>query len=409
MKKIILAGIRLSENRHDFDHRMEECESLCYSCGYEVAGTIVQNSQSPDRNTAFRAGKIEELKSLCAEKDADGIVFCNELPLGTAARIAEETGISVIDRTSLILDIFSLRARTRQSRIQTEMARLQYALPSLRNLNQDSERSRGGSVNNRGAGEMRSALVARRYRSRISELKKELSELETRRTRDESRRARTKLRKAALVGYTNAGKSSLMNAILEKYEGSGQKVFSEDMLFATLDTSVRAVTYRGYSFLLYDTVGFVSDMPSQLLDAFHSTLSVACEADLLINVVDGNDDPEERIRITEETMEKIHASDIPVLRVFNKSDLSEGDSFPSGLRISCLNGEGLQELMERIIENLYPKEESYHVFLPYDKMALFDAYRKVCSIQILEKKEEGMLLEVAGPAETVNAFAMYRV
>lgn len=409
MKHVILAGVCLNEDRNRFASKMEECRQLCIACGYETVAEIVQNSMSMDQNTAFRSGKMEELVRLVEETQADGIVFCNTLSVSASSRIAEMTGVSVVDRTALILDIFSSRARTRQAKLQTEMARLQYALPAVSNVKGESERSRGGSVNNRGAGEMRSALIARKYRSRISELKKELANIETRRHEDERRRSKTLLKRVALVGYTNAGKSSLMNMILERYGGNGSRVMSEDMLFATLDTSVRLVQYKQYAFLLYDTVGFVSDMPEPLLDAFYSTLSIAKEADLLINVIDGHESYEEKTEVTEETLRKIGAQDIPVLRVYNKMDLCEHPEMIAGHQISCRTGEGLDSFMDEIISHLYCKEEECQVFLPYDKMSMFNEYRKVCSIEILEHEEEGILLKVAGEKTYLQAFEKYRI
>lgn len=409
MKRVILAGVCLSEERKSFTSKMEECRQLCSACGYETVADIVQNSMSMDRNTAFRSGKMEELVRLVNETQADGIIFCNTLSVSASSRIADITGVSVIDRTALILDIFSSRARTRQAKLQTEMARLQYALPAISNTKGESERSRGGSVNNRGAGEMRSSLIARKYRSRISELKKELADIETRRSLDERKRSRTLLKRAALVGYTNAGKSSFMNVILERYGGNGSQVMTEDMLFATLDTSVRLVQYKQYAFLLYDTVGFVSEMPEPLLDAFYSTLSIAKEADLLINVIDGHESYEEKTEVTEETLKKIGAEQIPVLRVYNKMDLCKHPEMIAGNQISCCTEEGIDAFMEEIINHLYPKEEEYQVFLPYDKMSMFNEYRKVCSMEILEHKEDGVLLKVAGEKNYLQAFEKYRI
>lgn len=409
MKRVILAGVCLREDRKRFASKMEECRQLCSACGYETVADIIQNSMSMDQNTVFRSGKMEELARLVEESQADAIVFCNTLSISASSRIAEAAGVNVIDRTALILDIFESRAHTRQAKLQTEMARLQYALPAISYTKGESERSRGGSVNNRGAGEMRSALIARRYRSRISELKKELAEIEERRSEDERRRSRTLLKRVALVGYTNAGKSSFMNRILERYGGNGNQVMSKDMLFATLDTSVRLVQYKQFAFLLYDTVGFVSDMPEPLLDAFYSTLSIAKEADLLINVIDGHESYEEKTEVTEKTLEQIGAQDIPVLRVYNKMDLAEHPEMIDGNQISCYTEEGIDAFMDEIINHLYPKEEEYQVFLPYDKMSMFNEYRKVCMIEILEHKEEGVLLKVAGEKAYLQAFEQYRI
>lgn len=409
MMRVILAGICLSEEKINFPSRMEECKELCRACEYDVVATIVQNSFSLDRNTAFRSGKLEELKQLVRQTECDLIVFCNSLSVSASSRISSETGVNVIDRTSLILDIFASRARTKQAKLQTEMARLQYALPGMMSVKGESERSRGGTVNNRGAGEMRSALIARKYKARISDLKKELAAIEERRSNDERRRSKTFLKRVALVGYTNAGKSSLLNCILEKYGGNGRQVMCKDMLFATLDTSVRLVQYKQYAFLLYDTVGFVSDMPEALLDAFYSTLSIAREADLLVQVVDGHEKYDEKITVTKETLHKIGAQDIPVLRVYNKVDLCEKADWIDGIKISCKTKEGMDALLEKMVKCLYPEEEVCQVFLPYAKMSMLNEYQKVCSIEIMKQEEEGMLLKVSGRKEYVDAFERYRI
>ena len=220
-----------------------------------------------------------------------------------AERISAVAGCNVIDRTALILDIFSSRARSRQAKLQTEMARLQYDLPRLLNSDNDRERERGGGVTNRGSGEMRSAIVARKYQKRIQDLKKELKKIESQRQMDERRRSKTLLRRVALVGYTNAGKSSFMNCLIQNTEASGNEVFEKDMLFATLDTSVRKIVYDKKTFFLYDTVGFVSDLPHTLVEAFKSTLDAARDADLLVEIVDvSDDDYETKMEVTENTL-----------------------------------------------------------------------------------------------------------
>ena len=195
MKKVILAGICLKTEASSFDGAMQECVALCEACAYEVVSIITQTGNSLDRNTAFRKGKIEELEQLVENTDAQLVVFYNALTVQMAHRISEQIGINVIDRTSLILDIFATRARSRQAKLQVEMARLEYALPHMISEGGSQERSRGGGVTNRGAGEMRSAVIARTYRNRIAELRKELSDIENRRNRDERRRSKTLVRR----------------------------------------------------------------------------------------------------------------------------------------------------------------------------------------------------------------------
>lgn len=410
MKKAVLAGIRLSENEQEFNAAMEETAALCDACGIEVVSAITQSSRSIDKNTGFRSGKLNELCAAAKELDVDLIVFHNPLSIIIAQRIAAKAGINVIDRTALILDIFADRARSTQAKLQVEMARLQYDLPRVLNSETDaSGHERGGSAYNRGAGEMRSRLVARQYGKRISQLKKELEKIKKQKYQDERRRTRTMMRRAALFGYTNAGKSSLMNAMIDASSGQGKQVFEKDMLFATLDTSVRMIPWASKAFLLYDTVGFVSNLPHTLIDAFQATLDAARDADLLIHVIDCSDPEWQRkAEISEDTLKQIHADHIPVLRVFTKSDLCKNkEDFP--LCVSALTKEGMKEFMDRVIDELYPEESAVRVLIPYDKMALADQYRAVLTIKEIDHTEEGMICDLKGPQRYTDAFRNMRI
>lgn len=410
MKNIILAGVCIKDTQSQFQEKMDECAALVEACGMHVIDTIVQKSNSMDTRFAFRTGKLEELRTLVQHHSVERVVFYNTLSVQAAQRISAACECEVIDRTALILDIFSMRARSRQAKLQTEMARLQYDLPRILNTDNDTERARGGAVNNRGAGEMRSSIIARKYQKRIQDLKEELRKIEVRRSLDERRRNKTMIRRVALVGYTNAGKSSLMNRLIAMTNASGNMVYEEDMLFATLDTSIRNIHYNGTQFLLYDTVGFVSDLPHGLIEAFKSTLSSAREADLLIHVIDASDmEYEKKIAVTEETLLQIGANEIPVLRVFNKVDLLEDPSCLPGICISCKNETNIENVLDKIIEMLYPEEESMICFLPYDKIKMFDEYKPVLHIEMLECEEAGMKLSLKGPHHYIQAFAAYRL
>lgn len=411
MDKIILAGIQLkSESDEQYTSAMDECRALCEACHLEVVGEISQKSNSIDLKTGFRIGKIQELSMLCQETDADTIIFFNPLRIQTAQRISEVCGgIAVIDRTALILHIFSLRAKSRQAKLQTEMARLQYDLPRVLNDTDDGGHQRGGGVTNRGGGEMRSEIVARKYQAKINALKEELAKIENQRGQDERRRSKTQLKRAALVGYTNAGKSSLMNALLKKNHGEGSVVYEEDMLFATLDTSVRKCRHHNQEYLLYDTVGFVSNLPHTLVDAFHSTLDAARDADLLIHVIDISDPAwQHKQEVTMNTLKEIGADQIPLLTVFNKIDKENADEI-EGMKVSCYTGAGLDELSNRIVSELYPKQMNTEILLPYDKMAMFDTYRKFVHIDIIEQNEKGMHLHIEGPESYVEPFRKYEI
>ncbi len=411
MKTAVLAGIRLEENEQEFKAAMDETASLCHACGIEIVSVITQASRSSDPETAFRKGKFKELCAAAKELDVDLIIFHNSLRIIVAQRISKEAGVNVIDRTALILDIFADRARSKQAKLQVELARLQYDLPRvLQSTADESGHERGGSAYNRGAGEMRSSLVQRRYGQRMAQLKKEIEKIKKQKYQDERRRTRTMMRRAALIGYTNAGKSSLMNAMIEMGEGQGKHVYEEDMLFATLDTSVRMIPWSSRKFLLYDTVGFVSDLPHSLIDAFQATLDAARDADLLIHVIDGSDPEWQRkADISEDTLKQIGAGDIPILKVFTKADLMGEVPEDGMIHVSSLTKQGMNEMMDRLMNELYPDESRIRVMVPYEKMAMAAEYRAVLKMKTVEETEEGMILELSGPARYTDAFRNMRI
>ena len=410
MRPAVLAGICLKKDKDRFAARMEECVSLCEACGIEVKTIVTQQSVSADPRTAFRQGKLQELALTVSETGADAIVFAQELPIAVMNRIQEACGAEVIDRTALILDIFSHRAKSRQAKLQVELARLSYALPSTAIDTETEEHARGGSFRSRGAGERRTAEIARTYRKRISVLKKELSEIDKDYQAAERRRSKSELGRAALIGYTNAGKSSLLNAILQANQKEQRQVYAEDMLFATLDSSVRNISHNGLQFLLYDTVGFVSDLPHTLIDAFNSTLDSARNADLLIHVVDLSDPMmEEKMLVTLETLKTIHADAIPRLTVFTKADKVAKNDRPSAFAVSSVTKEGIEALLDEICERLYPREKVMRCLLPYEKTGLIHDLCRVMHIDRLEEGEDGILIRAEGPKVRMRPLKQYEV
>lgn len=400
--KAVLVAIKLSDNKY-FEETLDECLSLCDAANIEIINTVTQSSNSLDPNTALRKGKLDELKVLLEELDCDQVVFYNNLKTKVVSNIKDYLEADVMDRTSLILNIFSSRAKSKEAQIQTEIARLKYDMPQLLKDNMDSDKQRGGTVNNRGAGETRSVIIRRQMESRIQDLKEELKKLESRKDIEYQKRNKSDIKKVALVGYTNAGKSSLMNNLLRRNERSDKSVYEKDQLFATLDTSVRNIKYKKHEFLLFDTVGFVSDLPHDLIEAFKSTLKAANNADLLIHVIDGSNPNNKYHEITTlDTLKQIEADKIPMINVYNKCDLIDSSNNLNGLLISCKESIGIEELLDKIDLMLYPKEETKEVLIPYNKLSVLSDYKNSIETKLIENTETGSLYQITGTSEIIE-------
>jgi len=403
MRKALLVAIKLKDNIY-FEETLEELKNLCDSADIEIISSITQASNYLDPNTAVRSGKLDEIKNVCDELDVDLIVFGNNLSINVVSNLKEILDIEIMDRTNLILDIFSKRARSKEAQIQTEMARLKYDLPILLKDNMDSDKQRGGTDNNRGAGETRGDIIKRKIESRISQLRNELKDLENRKEREYLNRNSSSIKKVALVGYTNAGKSSLMNNLLKMNEKQDKSVYEKNQLFATLDTSVRNIKYKNYEFLLYDTVGFVSDLPHGLIEAFKSTLKAASYADLLIHVVDYSN-PYYRLQedTTFNTLKEIGADHIDMIEVYNKCDLIDKDQRNNTyLNISSKTNEGIDELLKQIIDRLYPNDIECELLIPYDKSKTISDYKKRADFKLVENNESGSIYLIKTSEELIQ-------
>lgn len=359
-ERALLLGIHLHDGE-DFERSMQELACLAKACGMEPVGKIVQNLEKPYQALYMGKGKLLEVKEYLEEAPVDVLIFDRSLTPTQLRNLQAMLDCLILDRTTLILEIFAVRAKTREAKLQVESARLQYVLPRLVGMHRALSRQGGGSgLANKGAGEKKLELDRRRIEKRISELSKELKKIEKERTTQQKRRQKGSMCRVALVGYTNAGKSTLMNSMLDKYSrDASKKVLEKDMLFATLDTTVRRIqTSPQKGFLLSDTVGFIHQLPTGLVKAFRSTLEEAREADLLLHVLDYSDEAFlEQRKVTEETLKEIGTGDIPVIYVYNKADrCMEAGTFPvmKGERIylSAKTGQGISELTEMIYQTL---------------------------------------------------------
>lgn len=336
MEKAFLVGVNLNDGE-DYLLSLEELGALAQACDMEVVGVAEQTLPEVHKAFYIGTGKVDEVKELALECGADVIIFDNSLSPMQLRNLQARLDKPVLDRSTLILDIFAGRARSREAKLQVEVARLQYMLPRLVGLHAALSRQGGGSgaLSNKGAGEKKLELDRRVLERRLTELRRELKDVSAERMTQRKRRAGSGMPRVALVGYTNAGKSTLLNAMLDLY-GSGEvdveekKVMEKDMLFATLDTTVRKIAPENHhAFLLSDTVGFIHKLPHHLVEAFHSTLEEAREADILIQVVDYSDPHyREQIAVTNRTLKELGAEGIPMLYVYNKSDLVSPDEIP---------------------------------------------------------------------------------
>lgn len=337
MERAVLVGINLNDGE-DYVTSLEELGALANVCDMEVAAIIEQTLTEVHKAFYIGTGKVEEVKELVTETDADVIIFDSSLSPMQMRNLQERLEKPVLDRSALILDIFVSRARSREAKLQVEVARLQYMLPRLVGLHAALSRQGGGSgaMSNKGSGEKKLELDRRVLEHRLTELRRELKDVSRERETQRKRRAQSGMPRVALVGYTNAGKSTLLNAMLDLY-GSDEvdveekKVMEKNMLFATLDTTVRKVAPENHhAFLLSDTVGFIHKLPHNLVEAFHSTLEEAREADILLQVVDYSDPHyKEQIVVTNQTLKELGADGIPMIYVYNKADKVSADDIPA--------------------------------------------------------------------------------
>ena len=397
-KRGIIVGININ-NKNNFEESIIELKNLCIACDIEIVGEMEQNLKKINPTFYMGSGKIEELRDLIEEMNAEIIVFNNELSASQIKNIEEEVKCSIIDRTALILDIFANRAKTREAKLQVEVARLQYELPRLIGANENLGRQSGGvGTKNRGAGETKLELDRRRIEDRIASLNKELEILKYQRNTQKNKRKKSSIPNVALVGYTNAGKSSVMNVLVEKFiNKEDKKVFEKNMLFATLETYVRNIKlHNNKSFLLYDTVGFVGDLPHNLVKAFRSTLEEVCDADLLVHIIDiSNPNYKNQIDVTNETLSQIGADNIPMIYVYNKIDLIDLDKLDDNeILISAKRDIGIDRLIESICEKVFENYIRFKLKIPYSEGKMISNIMENATILDSEYIEDGVIFNI---------------
>ena len=415
-EKAILVGVHKQLDHH-FEYEMEELQNLAEAIGIETAGVITQNLERIHAGMYVGTGKVDEIKGLYEMMDADLVIFNDELSPSQIRNLEAALECEIMDRTMLILAIFSRRAKTREAKMQVELAQHQYMLPRLVGLRASLSRQGGGTgggFKNRGAGETKLELDRRKIEEQISRIKRELEVVKSQRDTQRKRRQKQGLPVVSLVGYTNAGKSTIMNQLMrETGREEDKQVFEKDMLFATLETSVRQVKLEDQKqFLLTDTVGFVSKLPTHLIKAFRSTLEEARDADLLLHVVDvSNEEYRYMMDITSKTLEQIGVEDVPTLYVFNKSDLADRD-YPvykdDQLWISAKEGAGIPELVEQIKRRIFTDYQTVQLVIPFDQGDIVSYLNMHANVLETEYEETGTRMKVEVSSKDAARLAQFQ-
>ena len=411
-KSAILIGVQLP-HFYDFAQSFEELDNLALACDYYVLKKVTQQLKAPTNNYYLGAGKVFEIKEIIEQTGAETAIFDTELSPVHIRNLETALEVKIVDRTMLILQIFESRAKTKEAKLQVAVAKSTYMLPRLIDHEANYDRQRAGGKANKGSGETKLEKNKRTLRNAIIKSRKELKELTEKRRVQRLQRKDNHIFTLAIVGYTNAGKSALMNQFLTiAHKNQDKKVFEKDMLFATLETSSRLINLPNLiKFIAVDTVGFVRRLPHHLIEAFQSTLEEVKEADLILHVVDISDpDFMSLMNIADDVLHAIGVKDIPILYVLNKIDIirkPQGDLPANHVKISALRGIGMPQLMVAISDYILKNYHRMELKIPYTHQDMVDQIRKDGIMLQADYEDDGIYVSVALPEHRITVYEAY--
>lgn len=410
--KAILVGLQRNE---DISYSMEELKGLAEAANAEVLGQMIQNLERPNTATLIGKGKVEELAEMARNMEADTVIFNDELTGMQLRNLEDAVGVRVIDRTILILDIFAARATSKEGKLQVELAQLQYRMPRLTGFGKSLSRL-GGGIGTRGPGEKKLETDRRHIERRMYDIKEELAQLRQTRGVQRARREKSEIPVVALVGYTNSGKSALMNRILSIGDKEDKTVFEKDMLFATLDTQQRSVVLDSkHKFILVDTVGFVSKLPHSLVEAFKATLEEVVYADLLIHVVDSAfENYDFQIAVTNKVLDEIGAGGKEKIMAYNKMDLTDEETIvpvpdTDNIFISAKYGDNIDLLLEKIKQRIFKDELSARLLVPYTRGDISSYLCEKADVKAMDYRDNGTFFDVVLKEADYRRLAEYKI